>query len=56
MKFVRYDDLKEFTKDMKLIYGAPNIEVALSALDEFERKWGINIVMQLNHEETILMN
>ena len=40
MKFVRYDDLKEFTKDMKLIYGAPNIEVALDALDEFEKKWG----------------
>lgn len=40
MKFVRYDHLKEFTKDMKLIYGAPNIEVALSALDEFEKKWG----------------
>lgn len=38
-KFVRYDHLKEFTKDMKLIYSSPNLELGLKALDEFENKW-----------------
>ena len=38
-KFVRYDHLKEFCHDMKKIYSAPNLDVALLALDEFENKW-----------------
>ena len=30
---------KEFTKDMKTIYTAPNKEAAQVALDEFAKKW-----------------
>ena len=38
-KFVKYNDLKEFTSDMKKIYQAPSIELALVALEEFNNKW-----------------
>lgn len=38
-KFVRYDDLKEFTKDMKKIYQSSSLELALKALEEFSEKW-----------------
>lgn len=38
-KFVRYDHLKEFCGDMKKIYSAPNLDVALEQLNEFENKW-----------------
>ncbi|MDE6472830.1 MAG: IS256 family transposase [Ureaplasma sp.] len=38
-KFVRYDHLKEFCSDMKKIYSAPNLDVALNELDIFENKW-----------------
>jgi transposase-like protein len=39
-KYVTYKDLKEFTKDMKTIYGAVNKDSAALALDAFEQKWG----------------
>ncbi len=39
-KFVNYKDRKEFCKDMKPIYKAPNEETGLRALDEFEKNWG----------------
>lgn len=39
-RFVNYKDRKEFCKDMKEIYTAPNEEAALAALDRFEKKWG----------------
>jgi len=32
--------LKEVTKDLKEIYQAPTEEIALAALDRFEKKWG----------------
>ena len=38
-KFVKYTDLKEFTLDMKKIYQASSIELALDALEEFNKKW-----------------
>lgn len=38
-KFVKYTDLKEFTSDMKKIYQASSIELALDALEEFNKKW-----------------
>lgn len=39
-RFVNYKDRKEFCKDMKEIYTAPNEEAGLTALDRFEEKWG----------------
>lgn len=40
IKHVRYDHVKEFTKDMKEIYKAPNIDIALNNLQSFDDKWG----------------
>lgn len=39
-RYVSYKDLKEFTGDLKTIYGAVNKEAASLALDKFEKKWG----------------
>lgn len=39
-RYVTYKDLKEFTKDLKTIYGAVNKDAAALALDSFEQKWG----------------
>jgi transposase-like protein len=39
-KYVNYKDRKEFCKDMKEIYTAPNEEAGLDALDRFEENWG----------------
>ncbi|WWV62677.1 IS256 family transposase [Mycoplasmopsis felis] len=39
VKFVNYKDLKEFTKDMKNIYQANNIDEATRFLQIFEDKW-----------------
>lgn len=39
-RYVTYKDLKEFTKDLKTIYGAVNKDAAALALDDFEMKWG----------------
>ena len=38
-RYVTYKDLKEFTADLKTIYGAVNKEAAALALDTFELKW-----------------
>ena len=38
-RYVVWKDKKEFTKDMKTIYTAPNKEAAQVALDEFAKKW-----------------
>lgn len=38
-KYVVWKDRKPFAKDMKEIYGAPNKQAALLALDELEKKW-----------------
>lgn len=39
-KYVSYKDLKEFTKDFKSVYTAPNEETALERLYELKEKWG----------------
>jgi len=38
-RYVVWKDKKEFTADMKLIYNAPNREVAANELDRFAEKW-----------------
>jgi transposase-like protein len=38
-KYVVWKDRKEFAKDMKDIYGAPNRDAALHALDALDKKW-----------------
>lgn len=39
-KFVSYKDIKPFMKDLKGVYQADTEELALSALDDLEEKWG----------------
>lgn len=39
-RYVSYKDIKQFTADLKPVYKAPTEESALSAMDEFEAKWG----------------
>ncbi len=38
-KYVVWKDKKEFTRDMREIYTAPNKEMAKSALNDFKNKW-----------------
>ena len=38
-KYVVWKDKKEFTKDMKYVYTAPNREAAQAALEDFKKKW-----------------
>lgn len=38
-KYVVWKDRKEFAKDMKGIYGAPNRQAAALALDDLDKKW-----------------
>lgn len=38
-RYVVWKDKKAFTKDMKLIYDAPNKDAAKAALDDFAQKW-----------------
>ncbi len=38
-KYVVWKDRKDFSKDMKDIYGAPNRQAAELALDELDKKW-----------------
>lgn len=38
-RYVVWKDKREFTKDMKEIYNAPNRDVAAAALDDFAKKW-----------------
>ena len=38
-KYVSYKHIKEFTADLKLVYGALNEETALEKLLEFKEKW-----------------
>ena len=39
-KFISYKDIKVFMKDLKAVYKADTEELALTALDELEDKWG----------------
>ncbi len=44
-KYVVWKDRKEFAKDMKVIYSAPNRQVAAYALDDLDKKWNVNTAM-----------
>lgn len=39
-RYVVWNDKKEFTADLKSIYGAPNQDAAYEALKAFKEKWG----------------
>lgn len=39
-KYVPYKDIKQVMADLKLVYGAPTLEVAEYRLEEFREKWG----------------
>ena len=39
-KYVAWKERKTFVTDLKMIYGAPNKDLAEEALRDFERKWG----------------
>ena len=39
-RYVVWKDKKEFAEDMKLIYNAPNRDMAKAELEHFARKWG----------------
>lgn len=39
-RYVVWKDKKEFSQDMKLIYNAPNREMAAGELERFAQKWG----------------
>lgn len=39
-KYVVWKERKAFVGDLKMIYGAPNKQMAAEALDDFEQKWG----------------
>lgn len=39
-RFVSYNDIKVLMADLKRVYAAPTEEAALSALEDFENKWG----------------
>jgi putative transposase len=39
-KYVPYKDIKQVMADLKLVYGAPSLEVAEYRLEEFREKWG----------------
>ena len=39
-KFISYKDLKPFMADLKLVYKADTEDLALTALEDLEEKWG----------------
>jgi putative transposase len=39
MKFIKSSDEKDFLKDLKSVYNAPNIQEATRLLEEFRIKW-----------------
>ena len=48
MRYVNYQDYKEFIKDLKLIYQADTLEVAEEALHNLEKKWGKKYPISVN--------
>ena len=42
-KFISYKDLKPFMADLKLVYKADTEDLALTALEDLEEKWGKRI-------------
>lgn len=56
-RYVVWKDMKEFTSDMKEIYGAVNRDQAAVALVRFSEKWGgINIAVRSLPRNVIGMN
>ena len=47
-KFISYKDLKPFMADLKLVYKADTEDLALTALEDLEEKWGKNILLPLD--------
>ncbi len=47
-KYVVWKDKKEFTKDMKHIYTAPNRDAASAALEDFKQKWNSKYAYAVN--------
>lgn len=45
-KYVSYKHIKEFTTDLKLVYGALNEEAAMKKLLEFKEKWQDHIPLR----------
>lgn len=40
MRYVVWKDKKQFVADLKTVYGAPNKELAVQALDQLDESWG----------------
>ena len=40
MKYIPWNNQREFLKELKLVYRANSLEVALHQLDQMEKKWG----------------
>lgn len=40
MRYVVWKDKKQFVADLKTVYGAPNKELAIQALDQLDERWG----------------
>lgn len=51
-RYVVWKDKKEFAEDMKLIYNAPNRDMAKAELERFAQKWGISTLMLSSHGRT----
>lgn len=47
-KFISYKDLKPFMADLKLVYKADTEDLALTALEDLEEKWGKNTLLPLD--------
>ncbi|MGL4951197.1 MAG: transposase [Mycoplasma sp.] len=55
-KFANYNNLTQFTKDMKKIYSSKNVVEAEKQLEISKKIEELNIHMQLNHEEKTFKN
>ena len=48
LKYVSYQDRKEFSKSLKSLYKAPTEESALTSLDEVKKRWGSEYPLALS--------
>jgi len=48
IKYISYKDSKEFMKDLKNVYGAPTVDIALEELNNMYDKWGKQYGMVLD--------
>ncbi len=51
LKYVSYQDKKEFSRTMKSVYQAPTEEAALASLDELKEQWGDEYPLAVNFWE-----